>query len=288
MRYRRCAAAFAAALPVIGLLTSLLTGLLTGNASAAPPQGQIRLAHLSPDAPAVDVYLYAAGSRSPELVLRHVGYGALSPYQRLTTGAYRVAMRPEDAPASSKPLLTTRVIVRGGAAYTVAGMGPFKSLKLKVINDRTRAPGGRSQLRVIAASLREPSLNVTAGGRTISTGLQFAAISGYRRLPARTTKVAVRGRNSSTTTSVQLTAGTVHTLVVLDSAAGLKLLTLRDATTPVAPVAPPHGGVDTGLGGAQRPPEEPKGNERPIWPYVAIGAFLLVVIAGARQKLRRT
>src|SRR5437773_627498 len=88
--------------------SALLIGL-PQTALAARSEGYVRLAHLSPDTPAVDVYLYSAGSTNPKLVLRHVAYGALSPYQRLASGGYTVAMRPADAPAASKPVLSTKV-----------------------------------------------------------------------------------------------------------------------------------------------------------------------------------
>ena len=104
---------------------TVLGVVLPGSSSAlaAPGDGYLRLAHLSPDTPAVDVYLYAAGRTTPRLVLKHVGYGDLSPYQRLSGGAYTVAMRPADAAATSPPVLSARVRVRAREAYTVAGPG---------------------------------------------------------------------------------------------------------------------------------------------------------------------
>lgn len=260
----------------------LAVGWLSGTASAADSRadGQIRLAHLSPDAPAVDVYLYAKGAKSPRLVLRHVGYGVLSPYQRLGVGGYEVAMRPADAPASSKPLLSTSVTVRGGNAYTVAGMGPFKGIKLQVINDGTSAPSGRAELRVIAASLKEPSLDVTAGGQTLQEDLRFASVTPYRRLPAKRTEVSVKGGNGTARTTVRLKDGTVNTVVVLDGDSGLKLVALRDAS---APVAPPSGGVDTGFGGlaAGQPATVVRNEGGPSWTLPG----LLVLAAGATGLL---
>ena len=69
------------------LASALLTvaGLAgTATAAAAAPasagQGWIRLAHLSPNTPAVDVYLYSYGTPNAEIVLHHVSYGTVSPY----------------------------------------------------------------------------------------------------------------------------------------------------------------------------------------------------------------
>src|SRR5207245_1012706 len=82
--------------------------------SAAPGTGWLRLAHLSPNTPAVDVYLYSAGNAQARIVLRHVKYGTVSPYLRAHAGEYTVAMRPAGAAASSAPVLSTGVRVRAG------------------------------------------------------------------------------------------------------------------------------------------------------------------------------
>ena len=88
-RSRRLALAALAALPIL---------LLIPAASApAASSGWVRLAHLSPDTPSVDVYLYSFGNPEAKIVLDHVGYGAVSPYQRLSVGRYTVAMRGDDA-----------------------------------------------------------------------------------------------------------------------------------------------------------------------------------------------
>src|SRR5580700_11702671 len=77
-------------------------GIGASAASAATGTGYLRLAHLSPNTPAVDVYLYSFGDPSAMVVLRHVGYGDVSPYQAVASGEYTVAMRAAGAAASSK------------------------------------------------------------------------------------------------------------------------------------------------------------------------------------------
>jgi hypothetical protein len=88
-----------------------------GAATAAPvPNGFVRLAHLSPDTPDVDVYLNSQSGDVPGQVFRGVGYGTLSTYQSLPVGGYTVAMRPSGAPASEPAVLTTQVSVAAGSA----------------------------------------------------------------------------------------------------------------------------------------------------------------------------
>src|SRR6201989_633740 len=92
--------------------------------SAAAGTGWIRLAHLSPNTPPVDVYLYSFGNSNAKIVLHHVAYGEVSTYETVTAGDYSVAIRAPGPAASSQPVLSTSVTVKAGHAYTVAGMGP--------------------------------------------------------------------------------------------------------------------------------------------------------------------
>ncbi len=62
-------------------------------ASASAGHGWLRLAHLSPNTPAVDVYLYSFGNPNARIVLKHVAYGTVSPYEQVASGEYTVAMR---------------------------------------------------------------------------------------------------------------------------------------------------------------------------------------------------
>src|SRR5258707_7205305 len=71
--------------------------------SAAAGTGWIRLAHLSPNTPPVDVYLYSFGNSDAKIVLHHVAYGTVSPYEAVAGGDYSVAMRSVRAAASSQP-----------------------------------------------------------------------------------------------------------------------------------------------------------------------------------------
>jgi len=68
--------------------------------SATSGTGWIRLAHLSPNTPPVDVYLYSFGNSDAQIVLHHVAYGTVSPYEAVSAGDYSVAMRATGASPS--------------------------------------------------------------------------------------------------------------------------------------------------------------------------------------------
>ena len=257
---------------------ALLLGIPAGTAfagSATAGTGWIRLAHLSPNTPAVDVYLYSFDDSNAMIVLHHVAYGTVSPYESVQAGDYSVAMRAAGASASSQPVLSTSVTIAAGHAYTVAGMGPESGLRLAVLDDDLTTPAGRALVRVIQASLKEQVVKVTLGSSVLASNLKFGTVSTYQVVSPGTEKVAVTGDADS---SVTLAAGTVHTLVVLDGASGLEVVNLEDAS---GSGKPPAGGVQTGFGGTA-----PHGPGSPVPWLVAIGAGSLLALTGG-LRLRR-
>ena len=76
-------------------------------AAAAPAmaadQAYLRLAHLSPDTPKVDVYVASVADPGNSIVVPGVDYGAVSPYQPVAPGSYVVSMRAAGASKDSPP-----------------------------------------------------------------------------------------------------------------------------------------------------------------------------------------
>ena len=260
-------------------LSAGLTGLLAPAASAATAapmtgrDGWVRLAHLSPNTPPVDVYLYSFGNAKAMIVLKHVAYGTVSPYEKVASGEYTVAMRGAGAKPGSPPVLSTAVHIAPGGAYTVAGLGPASGLRLQVLRDQLTTPKGESLVRVIQASLRDHQVTVTAGSQVLAHQLGFGDVTGYGTAEPGTWMVHVSGAAGMATESVTLAAGTIHTLVVLDgSSGGLMVDNLQDAA---GSAVMPRGGAATGLGGtAPRP-----ASAAAPW-LVTAGAGSLLALAG--------
>jgi Domain of unknown function (DUF4397) len=260
-------AAVLLALPVILLGIS---GVVPASASSQSV-GWVRLAHLSPNTPAVDVYLYSFGDSSAELVLHHVSYGTVSPYETLAAGDYTVAMRAAGAAPTTKPALSTSLTVVAGHSYTVAGLGPESGLRLEVLNDQLTPPAGKALVRVIQASLQEHTVTVSYGGSALATNLAFGSVTSYKTVNPETVTVRVAGSSETTSSTMTVAAGTVHTLVVLDGAKGLVTDDLVDAA---GSAVLPAGGAATGFGGTA--PRVPS----PLPWLVVIAAGLLVAVAG--------
>jgi len=264
-----------------GLLVSTACALWLlagGTAAASTGTGWLRLAHLSPNTPAVDVYLYSFGNPKAIFVVHHVAYGTISGYERLPSGEYTVAMRPANAPSSSPPVISAGVNIRPGAAYTVAGLGPAKGLRLAVLRDRLTTPRGKALVRLIQASLIEHRVTVRAGRHVLVRGLAFGAVTSYQAVSPGTWLVSAKGRTEHVSASVTLAAGQIHTIVVLDDPGQLRLDDLVDAAgSRVIPAGAPA----TGLGGtAPRPVPS-----RMPW-LVLIGGGLLLGVTGARWAAR--
>src|SRR4051794_34205655 len=211
-RLRRLGAAVAA-------LGAAAVVTLSASPAAAAGDGYVRLAHLSPATPAVDVYLKSDSGEVKEQTFPGVAYGAMSRYLRLPTGTYSVAMRRSGADPSTKPVLTTQVTVENGAAYTVAGVGRYADLGLRVLRDDLKLPDpGVSKVRIIQASVRAAVLDVDVNnGPTIADGVQFASTTNYREVKPGTWAVKVQpsGGGETSTLPCTLAAGSVYSLLVL-------------------------------------------------------------------------
>jgi hypothetical protein len=262
------------------LLLGLPLAAAASASSATTGNGWIRLAHLSPNTGAVDVYLYSFGNSSAHIVLHHVAYGTVSPYEAVSAGDYSVAMRLAGAAAGSQPVLSTSVTIVAGHAYTVAGVGPRSGLRLQVMSDDLTTPAGKALVRVIQASLKQPSVGVSWDGTVVTSKLTFDSMTAYQAVTPGTETISVTGAGAGqdARSRITLAAGTVHTLVVLDGAGGLEIANLEDAA---GSGRPPVGGASTGFGGTAG-----HGPGSPLSWLAVIGAGTLLAMTGG-LRLRR-
>jgi hypothetical protein len=261
---------------------TLSLGTLAGTAAAAPASsmsgmGWMRCAHLSPTAP-VDIYVYSFNDPMAMSVLRHVAYGGVGMYMKMPAGEYTVGIRPAGAPASTPAVLSASLMLRAGQAYTVVAMGSPNDLRLQTLNDRLATPDGKSLVRVIQASLKQPRVTVRAGSATLASNLAFANVTPYGTDTPGQWMVDASGSSETWSGNIKLTAGSIHTLVVLDSSSGLKVADLMDAA---GSAMTPHSGVATGLGGTAPGPAP-----SPL-PWLAGLAGGLLVTAATAIRLRR-
>jgi len=245
----------------------VLAGLPT--AAAAEP-GQLRVAHLSPDSPTVDIAVASVADPGTVIPLAGVGYGTVSAYRHLPAGTYTVSVRAAGDDPAVPPALSTTVEVSAGSARTVAAVGSFAALALAVLDDDLTPPAaGSARIRVLAAAAGASTVDVgVPGGPPLASGLSFGTTGGYADVPGGTTPLRIAPSGGSPqTVQVSLAAGSVYSLLILNRPdEGLEAQPVLDAASAAA--VPPVGGVEAGAGGAAvgTPAARPA-----HWPSVAAG-----------------
>ena len=243
---RRLAAPLAlAAAAAVALAGSLVAA---SPAQAADGDGWVRVGHLSPDTKAVDVTLTSLSGGQVVMDLDDVTYGQVSAYQALPAGTYVVSMTAADSPARTKPVITTNVTVDSGQPITTVAYGPNDDLRTQVFKDDLTAPSdGQAKVRLVQAATVSDEVSVaTTTGTTIAADAPFGSASQYAQVAAGPWQLSLTGDDVTGSGSVDLAAGSISTLFVLDdSDGGLTVVPVVDsAATAQAPV----GGVQTGGG----------------------------------------
>jgi hypothetical protein len=249
----------------VGLLAAL-TGTLvmaaatavasTDHGNAAKRFALVRAAHFSPDTAGVDVYLTGFSGKTTRLWLSNVGYGDVSDYRRLAPGAYTVALRPHNAPASTPAAFKWVLNVHAGQVYTTAAIGTNHQLHTILLHDTLNPPKqGTGLVRVIQAASRAPHATLTAvNGPTITRDLAFGHATHYVAVPARSWTIEARSTGKPAVAArakVRVASGTISTIVLLDGkSGGLALRTVLDAA---GAGQMPGGGVPAGGGGTAQP-----------------------------------
>ena len=223
------------------------------EATADPGTGMLRLAHLSPATPAVD--MYATGPDLPlTKVAGDVAYRAVSPYLTEPAGTYRIQGRPAGAPASSAPLFDVAVDLPAGSAQTATfvDIGPNGATQAQVLDDET-APtaAGVGALRVVQAAAEVGPLDVQASdpaGRDadipVARTLFYGSATPYATVAAHPWSVRLTSRSGKeTTVQVPVTSTSVASLVVTRGVDG-------DLAAQVVPDAASAAGVPSPARGA--------------------------------------
>nr|WP_239521037.1 class F sortase [Blastococcus saxobsidens] len=230
-----------------------MAGLWSPPPAAAdePGTATLRVAHLSPDTPAVDVTLSPAAAPGTVLtdpgptVVQHLAHGDVSGFQELTAGEWAVGVRAAGSPAGVPPVLSMRVRLEPGGASTVTVVGPFADLVLATVPDDLSAPpAGSARVRVLAAAAGLPPVDVVLdGGPVLADGLAWPGTGGYVLVPGGRHLARVSG--GSDDVPVDLPAGAVVTLLALTGPDGPTLRAVLDAA---GPAVRPVGGVEAGGG----------------------------------------
>ena len=260
------AIATAYAIGMIGNATTPLRVLLcTDNAPPAglltpcnivggtPERAHVRIAHLSPDTPAVDVCLAPAGSNAfDRSLLKTLGandglaYPQVTTYVDLPVGMYDVRIVHATASGCSIGAVpdTKNVGIHSGLTATIAAIGVLDKsgaaatnpgLSLAVFVDDTAVTAGKTKLRFIHASPGTPNVDVGLGmGATFTkvfgnvafgtVAMHAPLVNGFVETTPVTSPIAARLANQSADAlvipSVTLGAGSIATAIAIGGKTG--------------------------------------------------------------------
>ena len=133
----------------------------------------LRVAHLSPDAPAVDIW--ANGS----IILENVPFQGISGYLEVPAGEYRVQVTPTGA---AEPIVIDATIELGiNKAYTVAATGLLADgLEAIVLMDDKMTLADAAKVRFVHTSPDAPAVDVgVSGGPVLFRNASFREASEY-------------------------------------------------------------------------------------------------------------
>jgi hypothetical protein len=231
------------------VLAALLASAPAGAEAAAPGQAMIRIAHFSPDAAYVDVYVVSLNRNQ---LFPNVFYKNVSAYWKVNAGPFSYEVRAAGASPTSRPAIRLTGNLQAGSAYTVATVGPRTDLRAVLLNDDMAPTArGRARVRFISAAVGLPAVDVAVDGQVLSPGLSFAAPGAYR--PLRTGRLRVEARKAGgaqvlVRDDLRVRAGTVSSAVLVGGAGQPReVFALADAT---GVGTMPAGGIRTGAGGS--------------------------------------
>ena len=215
----------------------------------------VRVAHFSPDASYVDVYMVSLNRRQ---LFPNVFYKSVSSYWAVAAGPFTYEVRAAGAAPESEPVIQVKGTLAAGGSYTVAAVGRRDQLQgLLLRDDLAPSAPGKAKLRFLDAAFDLPAVDIAvAGGPLLTSRLAYPQPTGYRQLDPGRYWVEVRraGDGNGAGTGSVLVKGTVAvepgtvTSVALLGGAGERreLYAFGDAA---GSRAAPAGGIRTGAGG---------------------------------------
>lgn len=195
-------------------LAFAVIGCSDDNGTSASPMaiGEVRVAHLSPDAPNVDVAVDGA------VVLSNVPFRTVSDYLELPAGPHNVTVTP--AGASAPVVIDANVEVIANASATVAAtglLGDGDLQPLPLIDDRMTS--GQAKVRFVHTAPDAPAVDIATSGGPVVPGFRniaFRESSNYVGLDAGTYDLDVRVNGTRTVAlsleAITLAPGTNYTV----------------------------------------------------------------------------
>ena len=227
----------------IGMATFTIAVALTAlvatrpQASAQAPTARMRLVHMSPDAPALDVQVDGQRTAAGLAFRSASGYTTLAPGDR--------KLRLLSAGQGQNALIDADLPLQAGQDVTLVALGRAAEIAVLPLRDDNNPPAaGKAKVRFMHASPDAPPVDIAVrGGPVIFPGVGFKSVAGYVEVDAGTYALEVRPAGTTTIAlnlpNVTFRPGQVLTIF----GAGL----LGNGTLAAVPVDYSAGQVSSGL-----------------------------------------
>lgn len=216
------------ALPSENAVSPIDLVALTGDAAAptielGDNRAGLRAAHLSPDAPNVDVYV--DGSK----VLTDVPFKAISAYLLVNSGKRQLQINPT---GTMTPVIDVPLDIAAMSSNTAAAVGFVASIEpLAIADDLTPPTAGNAHVRVIHASPDAPNVDIYVDGAKVLTDVPFKGVSNYLPLAAGAHTIQVNATGTSTTVidaAVNLEDGAIYTIIAANALSAIEAVVVKD------------------------------------------------------------
>jgi transforming growth factor-beta-induced protein len=154
---------------------SVVASMQAPEEMEAPGFVNIRVAHLSPDTPNVDVYL------NGEAAITDLAFPNITGYVTIPAGSYEVAVAPAGTSAADAAIGPATLDLPAGEFLTIAAIGSLTDGTLApaiITDDFSELAEGSARVTVFHAIEDAPTVDVLADGAVIVPGLAFPGTLG--------------------------------------------------------------------------------------------------------------
>ena len=145
----------------------------------------LRVAHLSPDAPTVDVWVDGS------VVLQDVAFGEFSGYLKLNSGTYRIQVSPANQTAPI--VIDAQITLTTGTYTTVAATGRLANIAPVVLADDVSRDATKAKIRFVHTGPDAPAVDLTlTDGTVLFPDVQFREAGSYLSVTGGTYDLQVR------------------------------------------------------------------------------------------------
>lgn len=197
-----------------------------------PVNSHIRILHVSPDAPAVDVYV------NNKLVAKNLSYRNFTPYLNIPSGNTNI--RVFITGRKMNPLINTNIFIPPESIFTIAAAGKSSQIGLLVLPEPIKSiPVGNALIRFAHLSPDAPNVDmVLPNGNELFTNVSFKDYTGYIPIEEGTYTFEIKGTATSkvilTVPNINIKAGNIYTIYAVGLLAGkpsLQVLIPLDGNT---------------------------------------------------------